>query len=192
MAFLACVGVGLWFLASPSPAQAVDYDCSNFANQAEAQAYLLPGDPHRLDADNDGIACESLPCPCASGTSTPDPAPVTPAPVTPVPLPIPIPPELEPESPHLRVYVACGLSRYARPARECSHRGRVGTFLRANRAVSYTVCVTFPTRRRLCTPEEHAEAGVLYVNKVTTNMVGRHKVVWTVEGLRLVRFFWRL
>ena len=44
----------------------IDYDCADFANQAEAQEYLLPGDPYRLDADNDGIACEDLPCPCAS------------------------------------------------------------------------------------------------------------------------------
>jgi len=45
---------------------AVDYDCADFANQAEAEEYLLPGDPYRLDADNDGIACEDLPCPCSS------------------------------------------------------------------------------------------------------------------------------
>lgn len=53
-------------LLAPAPAAAgTDYDCSDFANQAEAQEYLLPGDPYRLDADNDGIACEDLPCPCS-------------------------------------------------------------------------------------------------------------------------------
>ena len=39
-----------------------DLDCPDFATQAEAQAYFEaagPGDPHRLDADNDGIACEN-------------------------------------------------------------------------------------------------------------------------------------
>jgi hypothetical protein len=46
---------------SPSRALAVDYDCSDFATQEEAQEYLLPGDPYGLDADNDGIACEDLP-----------------------------------------------------------------------------------------------------------------------------------
>ena len=40
-------------------AAARDYDCADFANQAEAEEYLLPGDPYNLDADNDGIACES-------------------------------------------------------------------------------------------------------------------------------------
>lgn len=42
-----------------------DRDCSDFATQSEAQRFYEaaggPGrDPHRLDADRDGIACESL------------------------------------------------------------------------------------------------------------------------------------
>jgi hypothetical protein len=38
------------------------YNCSDFATQAHAQAVLEadPSDPNRLDADHDGIACESL------------------------------------------------------------------------------------------------------------------------------------
>ncbi|HEX5989187.1 MAG TPA: excalibur calcium-binding domain-containing protein [Solirubrobacterales bacterium] len=52
---------------APSPAAARDYDCADFDTQAEAQEYLLAGDPYRLDADNDGIACEDLPCPCSYG-----------------------------------------------------------------------------------------------------------------------------
>jgi len=48
-------------LVSVESAHAVDYDCSDFATQEEAQEYLEPGDPHNLDADNDGIACEDLP-----------------------------------------------------------------------------------------------------------------------------------
>jgi endonuclease YncB( thermonuclease family) len=43
-----------------------DRDCSDFATQAQAQCFFEaaggPGsDPHRLDGDHDGIACESLP-----------------------------------------------------------------------------------------------------------------------------------
>ncbi|MGP1385156.1 MAG: thermonuclease family protein [Thainema sp.] len=40
-----------------------DCDCSDFSTQAEAQRVLeaFPGDPHRLDGDDDGQACESLP-----------------------------------------------------------------------------------------------------------------------------------
>lgn len=41
-----------------------DQNCSDFDTQREAQAFFerhQPGDPHRLDGDNDGVACESLP-----------------------------------------------------------------------------------------------------------------------------------
>ncbi|MQA07980.1 MAG: hypothetical protein GEU98_05370 [Pseudonocardiaceae bacterium] len=36
-------------------------DCADFATPGEAQATLDsdPSDPHRLDADNDGLACEA-------------------------------------------------------------------------------------------------------------------------------------
>jgi endonuclease YncB( thermonuclease family) len=61
---LALIAAGL-LLAAPAQG-AVDYDCGDFSNQAQAQKYLLPGDPYRLDADDDGIACDSLPCPCSS------------------------------------------------------------------------------------------------------------------------------
>lgn len=42
---------------------ASDCNCSDFQTQAQAQQVLdsAPGDPHRLDRDNDGVACESLP-----------------------------------------------------------------------------------------------------------------------------------
>jgi endonuclease YncB( thermonuclease family) len=62
---LAAVGLA----GGARPARAIDYDCSDFANQAEAQGQLLPGDPYGLDGDGDGIACESLPCPCSDGTA---------------------------------------------------------------------------------------------------------------------------
>lgn len=42
---------------------AADRDCSSFASRAEAQAFFAaagPGDPHRLDGDGDGFACEGL------------------------------------------------------------------------------------------------------------------------------------
>lgn len=37
------------------------YNCGDFASQAQAQAVLRadPTDPNRLDADRDGIACET-------------------------------------------------------------------------------------------------------------------------------------
>jgi micrococcal nuclease len=41
-----------------------DQDCSDFKTQKEAQAFFdqfAPNDPHGLDRDGDGVACESLP-----------------------------------------------------------------------------------------------------------------------------------
>jgi hypothetical protein len=49
-------------LAGIANAEPTDRDCEDFATQQEAQAALDArlGDPERLDADNDGIACEWL------------------------------------------------------------------------------------------------------------------------------------
>jgi len=46
-----------------------DKDCSDFATQRAAQVFFLEHggpqhDPHRLDGDHDGVACEDNPCPC--------------------------------------------------------------------------------------------------------------------------------
>lgn len=43
-----------------------DRDCGDFPTHAQAQAFFLAAggpaaDPHRLDSDGDGLACESLP-----------------------------------------------------------------------------------------------------------------------------------
>jgi hypothetical protein len=79
------------FAGAPGAAAAQhrDYDCADFATQAEAEEYLLPGDPYNLDADGDGIACEDNPCPCSS---TPGGAPANegaPGPTPPAPPPKP-------------------------------------------------------------------------------------------------------
>lgn len=47
------------------PAAAADKDCSDFSSWRQAQRFYKNHggprhDPHRLDADRDGIACESL------------------------------------------------------------------------------------------------------------------------------------
>lgn len=46
----------------PLPADG-DYNCGDFDTQEQAQYVLedTSGDPHRLDADGDGVACETLP-----------------------------------------------------------------------------------------------------------------------------------
>jgi len=70
-------GRGLWSQPNPVPpwewrdrtsgpgeTSAEDRDCSDFDTQPEAQRFFerhQPGDPHGLDGNNDGEACESLP-----------------------------------------------------------------------------------------------------------------------------------
>ncbi|MDP9397462.1 MAG: calcium-binding protein [Actinomycetota bacterium] len=50
-------------LAGPATAQGQDLDCPDFKFQDQAQAVLDQdkSDPNRLDADNDGMACDDLP-----------------------------------------------------------------------------------------------------------------------------------
>ena len=62
-------------LASPANAVA-DRDCGDFASQKAAQIFYLQAggpriDPHRLDAEGDGIACESNPAPYYYGAQRP-------------------------------------------------------------------------------------------------------------------------
>lgn len=59
------------------PAQAADKDCGDFVSQKAAQIFFLKNggptyDPHNLDYDSDGIACESSPAPYYYGTTLPD------------------------------------------------------------------------------------------------------------------------
>jgi hypothetical protein len=91
--------VGFFALSAfPSAAPAQDYDCADFANQAEAQEYLLPGDPYNLDGDDDGVACEDLPCPCSTAPGGGAAEEQAPAPPPPPPF-------------HLRMGVARGLAK---------------------------------------------------------------------------------
>jgi len=50
---------------APTAGAFIDRDCADFATHRQAQRFFNrhhPNrDPHRLDADHDGIACESLP-----------------------------------------------------------------------------------------------------------------------------------
>ncbi|MGH2760444.1 MAG: thermonuclease family protein, partial [Actinomycetota bacterium] len=77
-------GRGLWAGCSTAaearsaPSQVADRDCGEFGSQAEAQSFYEEQggpaqDPHNLDADNDGLACEA---------SAPAPPPQQQAPAT--------------------------------------------------------------------------------------------------------------
>lgn len=69
--------IGFAIGAGGAQAKRGDRNCSDFKTQAQAQKFFLSHggpkrDPHRLDSDGDGIACENLPCPCA-GAGKPKP-----------------------------------------------------------------------------------------------------------------------
>ncbi len=62
VAAVAAGSIGLF--AIPAQAQDRDRDCGDFRSQPSAQRFFErqgPGDPHDLDRDNDGKACETLP-----------------------------------------------------------------------------------------------------------------------------------
>ena len=70
---LAVVTLGLATVPHAPTSAAYDRDCGDFASQAAAQSFFLQagaGDPHRLDDDGDGVACETNPCPCIGRGST--------------------------------------------------------------------------------------------------------------------------
>jgi hypothetical protein len=90
-------------------------------------------------------------------------------------------------------YVACGLSQNAKPAHLCQKARKKGAFFRSNNGdVFYTVCVKFPTKKNLCAPKQKAEQGTLYVNKITSNIPGKHRVSWFVEGKQVGSYIFRI
>ena len=90
-------------------------------------------------------------------------------------------------------YVACGVSQNAKPAHLCPKKRKKGAFFRSNNAtVFYTVCVKFPTKKNICAPRQEAVQGTLYVNKITSNIPGKHVVSWFVEGKKVGSFAFRV
>jgi hypothetical protein len=90
-------------------------------------------------------------------------------------------------SPAYQHYIACGLSRKAKPAHVCPVNSKKGAFFKSLQGdVMYTVCVKFPKKEHLCTEKpQEAEKGTLYVNKITSTSVGRHQVTWFVKGKKV-------
>jgi hypothetical protein len=90
-------------------------------------------------------------------------------------------------TPAYKHYIACGLSRKAKPATVCPVNSKKGAFFKSLQGdVKYTVCVKFPKAEHLCTEKpQEAEKGTLYVNKITSTSVGRHQVTWFVKGKKV-------
>jgi hypothetical protein len=93
-------------------------------------------------------------------------------------------------TPAYKHYVACGVTEKAKPSHSCPKKSNKGAFFKSLVGdVTYTVCVRFPTKKTICTEEpQKAKKGKLYVNKITSNIPGKHRVTWFVGGKR-VGFF---
>ncbi len=90
-------------------------------------------------------------------------------------------------------YVACGISRNAKPDHVCPKGSKKGAFFKSlNGDVVYSVCVKFPSGKNLCAQKQEATKGTLYVNKVTSTIPGRHQVSWFVAGKKVGTFVFRV
>jgi hypothetical protein len=100
--------------------------------------------------------------------------------------------------PAYKHYVGCGLSRKAAPSHACPKGSKKGAFFEPlNADVFYTVCVSFPNGRNLCARHQPpnkkaATAGHLYVNKISSTVIGRHVVSWFVKGKKVGSFAFRV
>lgn len=90
-------------------------------------------------------------------------------------------------------YVACGVSQNAKAAHKCPKSSKKGAFFRSLKAdVNYSICVKFPTGKNICAKAQPATQGTLYVNKITSNIRGKHRVTWFVEGKRVGFFIFKV
>lgn len=92
----------------------------------------------------------------------------------------------------VETYVGCGVTVSTTPADNCTLGDTPGAFFEADENVEYDVCVEFPNTNFLCAEEQFAEAGVLYVNEITTEQLGEHFVLWFVEGVEVGSWSFRI
>jgi hypothetical protein len=93
-------------------------------------------------------------------------------------------------APKYVAYAACGLGKQEPPAHKCTLGSRVGAFLKSSTDVQFKLCVRFPNDRRICAEAQNVAAGKVKVNKVTSSILGRHKLVWYLpDDRKIVRYF---
>lgn len=94
-------------------------------------------------------------------------------------------------------YVGCGHNiahaKQWHRSHVCAKNQVKGAFFKSlNGTVTYTVCVKFPSGKNLCAQSQEAEQGTLYVNKITSTIVGRHVVSWFVKGKKVGSWAFRV
>jgi hypothetical protein len=89
--------------------------------------------------------------------------------------------------PAYTVYGACGVLDDSAPSHLCHKGDPLGAFFRSeSTSIRYNVCVDFPAdEKRLCVKEQEAQAGVLYLNKITSNLVGKTTITWYVDSIQV-------
>ncbi len=90
-------------------------------------------------------------------------------------------------------FVGCDdLAETPVPAHVCQIGDFPGAYFESDVDAEYEVCVEFPDAVELCAEEQFAEAGVLFVNSITSNQEGEHLVTWYVEGVEVGSWAFRL
>lgn len=93
------------------------------------------------------------------------------------------------KAPTYKHYVACGTDPKSKPSHSCASGDDKGAYFKSTKKdVLYSICVDFPRGKTLCAKAQQAKRGTLYVNRITSTILGRHKVTWFVSGKR-VGFF---
>ncbi len=91
----------------------------------------------------------------------------------------------------IETFVACNESSPI-PSQVCKIGDSPGAFFESDEEVEYDVCVEFPVGETLCAEQQLADPGVLFVNSITTNSPGNHRVIWFVEGIEVGSWTFRM
>lgn len=78
------------------------------------------------------------------------------------------------------------------PSHVCLTKDFPAAYFEADVDTEYEICVEFPGGKVLCAEEQFAEAEVLYLNSITSELPGNHVVTWYVEGFEVGSWTFRL
>jgi len=78
------------------------------------------------------------------------------------------------------------------PSHVCLTDDFPGAYFEADEDTEYEICVEFPSGEFLCAEEQFAEAGVLYLNSITTDQPGNHFVSWYVGEEEVASWVFRV
>lgn len=81
------------------------------------------------------------------------------------------------------VYGGCGADIGTAPSNLCHKGDPIGAFFKSISAGTvYDVCIEFLGGKPLCSRQQQAAAGVLYVNKITSGVIGETSITWYVNS----------